>query len=62
MVRMDTAETKKRSDLRMHLAAESRADGWPLQTIADLLEVSKRTIVRDLARWDAMQANKTVCR
>jgi len=45
-------------DKRMRRAAQLRQQGMSLRKIADQLAVTKSTIERDLARWEAAEVDR----
>ena len=46
------------TDKRMRMAVKLRQQGLSLRKIADRLVVDKRTIQRDLARWEAAEVDR----
>lgn len=50
------------TDKRMRRAAQLRQQGMSLRKIGDQLAVDKRTIQRDLERWEAAEVNRLLGR
>ena len=57
-MRRKASDSWRDTDKRMRRAAQLRQQGLSLRKIADQLAVTKSTIERDLARWEATQVDE----